>query len=100
LNHSNNHYTVRYAQERPPNTPMQPTPLRGEQDRGDFGSRMRLERFPDLSVAAQLMGNPLGAPTQTSSRAQCAIGTTNNQVGNRVYNTDTKSRRPDKKEAY
>jgi len=30
------------------------------QDRGFFGSQNRLERAPDLLVAAQLMGKPFG----------------------------------------
>ena len=39
---------------------MQPTPLRVKQDQGDFGSRMQQKGFPDLSVAARLMGRALG----------------------------------------
>jgi hypothetical protein len=34
----------------PPNNAFEPTPLRVEQDRTDFESRIRLERFPDLAV--------------------------------------------------
>ena len=30
------------------------------QDRGDSGSRFQFNRLPDLSVAAQLSGNPFG----------------------------------------
>jgi hypothetical protein len=48
----------------------------------------------------RLMGNPLGAPTRTSSRERSASGTTNSQAGNQMYTTDTESRRPDKKESY
>jgi hypothetical protein len=42
----------------------------------------------------------LGAHTQTSSGERRATRTTNSQAGNRVYTTDTESRRSDKKESY
>jgi len=44
----------------PPNTRIQPTPLPGPQDRSFFEGQHRLRRDPDLAVAAQLMGRPLG----------------------------------------
>ena len=65
-------------------------------------SRARSLLFERLLLARsrQLNGNPLGAPTHTSSRERRASRTTNSQTGNRVYTTDTESRRPDKKESY
>jgi len=34
----------------PHNKPLELTPLRVEQERRDFESRLQLDRFPDLSV--------------------------------------------------
>jgi hypothetical protein len=34
----------------PPNTPLELTPLCGEQDRCDFETKNLLQRFPDLVV--------------------------------------------------
>ena len=33
-----------------PNKRVEPTSLRAERDRSDFGGRLRLDGFPDLSV--------------------------------------------------
>lgn len=56
-----------------PNKPLELTPLRVERDRCDFESTFRLDRFLDLSMAAQLSGKALARYliAQASHEAGC-----------------------------
>jgi hypothetical protein len=46
------------------------------QDRGFFGIQVRQERFPNLSVAARLMGNPLGGNPSRLCQLNACVGST------------------------
>jgi hypothetical protein len=56
---------------KPPNTPLELTPLRVERDRGDFESWSRLDRFPDQAVRRSSAAGRSAANTTYTMPTPC-----------------------------